>query len=202
MSLSELSHQLELPRRLVHASGVCLPAGYLAGFLTWAEVGILLLVGTVVVLALEFARLRLGFTHYVYEKLTRPYEQHVVAGYALYVVGMLVAWVVFDPTPALLGMLMLAIGDPVSGMIGNSVGDDGWSWYPPVGMGLVCLLIAVPVVVPAYGAVNGAVVAVAAAVCAVVADEVKPTLGERVVDDNLTIPLYAAAGATVITYIL
>ena len=183
---------LEIGRRLVHASGAVVPAAYLldtrvleAGLVTWSVVQALAVVGLVVTAALEAARLYGGLEHVVYDRLTREYEQDTVAGYALYVVGGTITVFAFEPTVAVPALFMLTLGDPVSGTLSSGGLRRIARPRVLVGMFAVCLLLAFPFVPP--------LVAVAGAVGAALADGVKPVIRGYVVDDNLTIPVVAAA---------
>lgn len=187
---------LEIGRRLVHASGAVVPGAYLldarlleSGLLTWSVVRGLAAVGLLATAVLEVARLYGGLEHAVYDRLTREYEHDTVAGYALYALGGTITVFAFEPTVAVPALFMLTLGDPVSGML--STGGLRPIARPRVlvGMFLVCLLLALPFVPP--------LVAVAGALGATVADGVKPTVRGYVVDDNLTIPLLAAAAMQV-----
>jgi dolichol kinase len=184
---------IEIGRRLVHASGALVPGAYLldghvleTGTVTWPVVQAVAVVGLLAVVVLEAARLYGGLEHAIYDRLTREYEQETVAGYALYALSGTITVVAFDPRLAVPAVLMLALGDPVSGVLAS--GGLRRIARPRVlaGMFLVSLALAVPFV-PLAAAVAGAL-------AATVADGVKPVVGGYVVDDNLTIPL-AAAGA-------
>jgi dolichol kinase len=182
---------LEIGRRLVHASGAVVPAAYLldshvltTGLFTWSVVQALAVVGLAVTAVLEAARLYGGLEHAIYDRLTREYEQENVAGYALYVLGGAITVFAFGPRVAVPALFMLTLADPVSGMLS---GDQFRVVARPrvfVGMFAVSLLLAFPFVPPP--------VAVAGAVGATVADGIKPVVAGRVVDDNLTIPLFGA----------
>ncbi|WP_181692886.1 dolichol kinase [Natronomonas sp. LN261] len=181
---------LEIGRRLVHASGAVVPGAYLldtrileTGLLTWSAVQALAVVGLLVIFGLEAARLYGGFDHPIYERLAREYEQDTVAGYAMYALGATVTVFVFEPTLAVPALFMLTLGDPVSGMLSGGTLRRIARLRVLVGMFSVCLLLASPFV-PLY-------VAVAGALGATVADGVKPMINGYVVDDNLTIPLFA-----------
>lgn len=179
----------ELKRRLVHASGsglvaLYLLARYLEVPLTWTRFRVLMVVLAAGALVLEFFRLRVGLDWRIYDVLTREYEQDNPAGYALYLISMTAVVVVFGPGIALPAMLMLAIGDPISGAVSA---DSLKRIKPPkvlLTMFAVCTVLALPFLPPAA--------AIAAAVGATVADGVTTRLGSYVVDDNLTIPPYAA----------
>jgi len=196
---------LELGRRLVHASGAVIPGAYLldqrvlgTGLVTWRVVQAVAVFGLLSTAALEAARLSGTIEHPIYDRLTREYEQDKVAGYALYVVsGTVVVLAVelpgFEPRIAIPALLMLMLGDPVSGML--STGELRTVKRPRVlvGMFLVSLALAYPFV--------GAVAAVAGALGAMVADGVKPTIGDYVIDDNLTIPIAAAVPMWVVLFV-
>ncbi|WP_049924166.1 diacylglycerol/polyprenol kinase family protein [Halopiger djelfimassiliensis] len=181
----------ELKRRLVHASGSGLVALYLLADyvdlgLTWPRFRVLMVVLAVGTLALEFIRLRVGLEWWLYEKLTREYEQDQFAGYGYYMVSMTIVVLVFPAVIALPAMLMLALGDPISG----AVSDDSLKAVKGpkvlVTMFVVSALIAAPFLYTTPLAI------VAAALGATLADGVTVRLDDFVVDDNLTIPIYAA----------
>ena len=196
--------ELEVGRRLVHASGVILPLAYLAGIVNWGILGFLLSMGVIVVATLEYCRLSLGFTHAIYERLTRPYEEEYVAGYALYMGGMAAAWLLFPPEAAIAGMLMLALGDPVSGMLNNMVEPNHLAAKLPVlaVMFAVCLGLAAPLTLSAGGPGVGHLAALAGALGAALVDGFKPTIRGRIVDDNLTIPLAGGLPIVVVLTVL
>jgi dolichol kinase len=175
----------ELQRRLVHAAGTAIPGLYLLDVLSWRELGLFLVVATGVALVLEAVRLFVGLDWMVYERLTREYEQEYLAGYALYFLGMTAVALVFAPRVAVPGMLMLTVADPASGLLGG--GDFRRIKRLPVLLATfgLCLVLAVPFV-PLLPATLGALAATAA-------DGAKPVVGGYVIDDNLTIPLAAAA---------
>ena len=182
---------LELGRRLVHASGAAIPGAYLldrhvleTGLVTWRVVQAVAVAGLLATAVLEFLRLSGMLEHPIYDRLTREYEQDKVAGYALYVISGTAVVLMFEPQIAVPALFMLTLGDPVSGLL--STGELRTVKRPRVliGMFLVSLALAYPFV--------GLVAAVAGAVGAMLADGVKPTVGDYVIDDNLTIPIAAA----------
>ncbi len=180
----------EVARRLVHVTGAAVPLGYLVGgdLVSWRVVQLFLAVALVVVVVLEFLRLSVGLDWAIYERLTREYEQDNPAGYALYIVGMaVVAWAVAVGLPiavAVPAMLMLAIGDPISGLLGSTEASSVKQLWVLLVMFAVCTLLAAPFV-PAAAAVLGGV-------AATFADGVKPTVAGYVVDDNFSIPVFGA----------
>ena len=178
----------ELERRLVHASGIGFPALYWLGWVTWRELGYLLLLLSAGAAALEAVRLFVGFEWVVFDRLTREYEQDNPAGYALYAFSLTVVALVFEPHVALPGMLMLIVGDPISGLLGSN--DAGRAKRVAVlcAMFAVCFLLAVPFLVPTVGLAVGLVAAAAGAAGATFADGFKPVVATYVIDDNLSIP--------------
>lgn len=173
----------ELDRRLVHASGAVVPLAYLIDVLSWEAVRWLLVAGAVAVLVLEAFRLAGHVNWWIFDALTREYEQDNPAGYALYAVAWAATAWLFDPAIAVPAMLMLAIADPVSGLLsrGELGVKRGWVLLATFG---VCLAIASLLAVPLIPAVAGAL-------AATLADGAKPVVRGYVVDDNLTIPLGA-----------
>ncbi|MFC6796527.1 MULTISPECIES: diacylglycerol/polyprenol kinase family protein [unclassified Haladaptatus] len=184
----------EIERRLVHVSGILAPLSYWVGVFTWEQLGYALIAGSVVVLALEVIRLVVGLDWKIYDELTREYEQDNLAGYALYVWGVTFVALVFDPDIAIPAMLMLSIGDPISGVLGSGELRAAKQAYVLLAMFGVTLFIGVwfvPVLVAVLGAI-----------AATVADGVKPVIAGYVIDDNLTIPIGAAVTMYVaITYL-
>ncbi|WP_284006649.1 dolichol kinase [Haloarcula pelagica] len=182
----------EVARRLVHVTGSAVPLCHLAvpDIVTWGVVQGFLALCLVVVVVLEYLRLSVGLDWAIYDRLTREYEQDNPAGYALYIVGMaLVAFAVgiagMTTAVAVPAMLMLAIGDPISGLLGSasaSAVKQGWVLLVMFG---VCTLLAAPFV-PTVAAVLGGA-------AATFADGVKPTIAGYVVDDNFSIPVLGAA---------
>ncbi|WP_251342033.1 dolichol kinase [Haloplanus halophilus] len=184
----------ELRRRAVHASGTGLPALYLLDLVEWRTLGLLLVVGSVVAGVLEAVRLLVGLDWAVYEALTREYERDNVAGYALYMFSMTaVAWV-FDPRIAVPGMLMLTVGDPVSGLLGTNEAGRAKRVGVLAAMFAVCFSLAA-LVLAAHVALPTALLAAAVGGAgATLADGYTPVIGGYVIDDNLTIPPVAAVG--------
>ena len=175
----------EIVRRLVHASGTAVPLAYLfVPAVEWVHVQGLLVAGLLVALALEVVRLVVGLDWWVYEKLTREYEQDNLAGYFLAVFSMAVVALAFEPTVAVPAILMLTIADPVSGLLGSGELRTAKDVTVLLTTFAVATLLAVPFV-PATAAVCGGV-------AATVADGIKPVVSGYVVDDNLSIPVTSA----------
>jgi dolichol kinase len=180
----------EVARRLVHVTGAAVPLGYLlsGGLVRWEYVQMFLAVTLVAVVVLEFLRLSVGLDWAIYDRLTREYEQENPAGYALYIVGMAaVAGAVSVGLPitiAVAAMLMLAIGDPISGLLGSTEASNVKQLWVLLVMFGVCTLLAAPFVPTAAAVLGG--------VAATFADGVKPTIAGYVVDDNFSIPVLGA----------
>jgi dolichol kinase len=176
----------ELGRRLVHASGTGLPIIYLLG-IAWRDVAILYLAFTIGAVALDMIRLYTGLDWWIYEHLTREYEQDNPAGYVLYMLSSAVTWFVFDPAVAVPAIMMLTLGDPISGIVGS--GELRFVKRPTALaiMFAVCVLIAVPFHYAAPPTV------IAGAVGGTLADGVKLSVSGYIIDDNLTIPVVAGA---------
>ncbi|MFB6101777.1 MAG: dolichol kinase [Haloplanus sp.] len=184
----------ELRRRAVHASGAGFPALYLLGAVGWGTLGYLLVVGSLVAAGLEAIRLGVGLDWRVYEALTREYERDNVAGYALYMFSMTgVAWV-FDPVVAVPGMLMLAIGDPVSGLLGSNEAGRAKRAGVIAAMFVVCFSLAAAVLARSVALPTALAAAAIGGAGATVADGFTPVIHGYVVDDNLTIPPVACLG--------
>ena len=188
----------ELGRRGVHASGTGLPALYLLGVFDWPEIRLLLVGLSVAVSALEFVRLVLDYEWPLFDQLAREYERENVAGYALYAYSQTVVAFVFAPAVALPGMLMLTIGDPVSGYLGSNDAGTAKELGVLAVMFLVCFALAAPFTTAAAPFTVGLAAAGVGAAGATLADGVKPVIAGFVVDDNASIPIAAAAGITLV----
>ena len=188
----------EVTRRLVHASTSVVPLSYVAfEFVTWRRLQAFLLAAVLGGLCLEAVRLRAGIDWWVFDRLTREYEQDNLAGYYLGAVGMAAVALAVPPagadplaafaapTPvAVPAMLMLTVADPVSGLLGSgTLRPTKQAWVLLATFG-VATLLAVPFV-PGVAAVAGGIAATAA-------DGVKPVVRGYVVDDNLSIPVATA----------
>ncbi|MFB6221224.1 MAG: dolichol kinase [Halolamina sp.] len=188
----------ELERRAVHASGTGIPALYLLGVVDWAGVQLLLVGLTAGATALEFVRLVLGHEWELFDKLARSYERENVAGYALYAYSQLAVALVFAPALALPAMLMLTIGDPVSGYLGSNDAGTAKELGVLAVMFLVSFAFAAPFLVAVTSLPVGIVAAAVGAAGATLADGVKPVIAGYVVDDNLSIPPAACLGFTLV----
>lgn len=178
----------ELGRRLVHASGSGLPALHVLGFITWEQVRIAFVILAAFTLVLETIRLSSGLDWFIYRHFTREYEKNNPAGYVLYMVSSAGVALVFQPQIAIPALLMLMLGDPISGTL--SADELRTVKRPQVlaAMFGICALIALPFLYEmplavALGALAGTI-----------ADGVKPRIRGYIIDDNLTIAPVAAIG--------
>lgn len=190
----------EIGRRLVHASGIAFPGMYLIGLADWSQVQYLLLLACTIAIVLEVLRLRYGLQEWwIYDRLTRDYEVKTVAGYALYLFSITAVAFVFAPLIAIPAMLMLMLGDPVSGYLGSGELRAVKGTVSLFAMFLVSLAVALPFTLTAVDSfVAGVAAAFAGAILATIADGVKPSVFGFVVDDNLTIPIGGAVGIWVV----
>ncbi|PSQ09456.1 dolichol kinase [Halobacteriales archaeon QS_5_70_15] len=180
-----------------------MPLAWAFGLVEWWSVRLAWTGALAGALALEAGRLSGRVDLAIYDRLTREYERDNLAGYALYMVSMtLVAYLfAFEPGVAFAGvlpyrpgvaaaaMLMLALADPVSGLLSSGELRDVKRLRVLAATFAVATLVAVPFV-PALPAVLGGA-------AATLADGVKPVVAGYVIDDNLTIPPAAAVGMTV-----
>lgn len=183
----------ELSRRLVHASGAIPPVAFLAGVLPWTSFQWLLVAGSVLVVVLEALRLSGYVSWWIYDRLTREYEQDNPAGYALYVLSCTATAWLFAPAVAVPAILMLALADPFSGWLsrGGLGRKRGWVLLATFG---VCMVIATLLAVPTGPAVAGAL-------AATLADGATPVVRGYVLDDNATIPLGAATAMWLVSMV-
>ncbi len=176
----------EFGRRLVHASGTGLPLLYLLTLITWAQARALYLFLAAGAVVVESLRLIFGLDVWLFNHLIREYEEDNIAGYVLYMLSSTVAAVAFEPQIAVPAILMLTLGDPISGTVG---GDELRVVKRPIALAamfVICATITAPFhyttpIVVVFGGVGG-----------MLADGVKPIIRGYVIDDNLTIPIVAA----------
>lgn len=192
----------EFQRRLVHLSGTGLPLLYLLGVASWGELRLLLAGLSVAVAAMETLRLVVGFESRVFDRLVREYERDNPAAYALFVFSVTGVAFVFPPWIAVPGMLMLSIGDPVSGVLGSNTAGTAKNVGVLGVMFLVCFGLALPFTTRAAAAdpVVGAAAAATGALGATLADGLKPVIAGYVVDDNLSIPPTACLGIAAVLW--
>jgi len=174
----------EVRRRLVHVGGAVLPLAYVVDVVTWSQIRLIYVAGLVVAVVLEFVRLVLGVEWWLFDELARDYERANVAGYALYVVGSTVAVLVFEPRIAVPALLMLAVVDPVSGLLAdNEFREPKRPTVLAVAFALSGLIASPFVPLPS---------ALLGAAATTLADGMTPVVRGHAIDDNLTILIGAA----------
>jgi dolichol kinase len=184
----------ELARRGVHAAGSVVPLAHVAApeVASWPRVRYAVLAGLLFMGLLEVARLTGVLDWAIFRRLTREYERDNPAGYALYVLGGGAVVLLAPPAIAVPSVLMLTLGDPVSGLVSAGGLRPVKGWVPLAAMFGTCLALgalAATVWFPDRLALSAAV---AGATAATVADGVKPVVAGYVIDDNLTIAPVAA----------
>jgi len=180
----------ELRRKLIHLAGLSVPVGIL--LLGRIYTAIMIAMALALALLLEAGRLR-GM---ICLPEIREQEKEKVASYTYYIAGSLLAVLIFQPMIAVLSMLMLTLGDAVSGLAGSvlensnarALGRRAKPFPIVAAMFLACLTI---------GYLSSGLtrlpfeVYLAGAIGATVADCVALAICNRGLDDNLTIPLFA-----------
>lgn len=180
--------ELEIGRRLVHSSGIVFPMTYL---LTdeWVYVQLLLLVALIVGSVLEYLRLKKGYSNILFDRLTRPYESEKIAGYYLYIVGMFLVAVLLHPLIAVSSMLILAIGDPVGGILSDSEPEGTKSIIAVFSVLTVSTIIAFSVTSISFPTSESAIMALTGGFVGALSDYKKLIVKNYIVDDNLVIPV-------------
>jgi dolichol kinase len=186
----------EMKRKLIHLVGLSVPLG----ILVFGRVYTAIIIALVMALALVMEAGRLKGI--ICLPAVREQEEEKVAGYVYYIAGSLLTVSIFQPMIAVASMLMLTLGDAVSGLLGSVVensnvrapGKKRIKPFPIVtAMFLACLAI---------GYLSSGLtslpfeVYLAGAVGATVADSVAIVICQRGLDDNLTIPLFAGVMMT------
>ena len=182
----------EIKRKTIHITGLSVPVGIVVFGKIYTAGMIALALG--VALILEVGRLRGRISL----PATRDHEQEKVAGYIYYIFGSLVTVALFQPMIALTSMLMLSLGDAVSGLVGSvlmnaNVREQNVRWrikpLPIVAsMFLACMVIGylsssltrLPWEIYLFGALG-----------ATLADSMALVVCNRGLDDNLTIPIFS-----------
>lgn len=184
----------EIKRKAIHLSGLSVPLGILLFGRTVTAA--LIALALAVALLLEWGRLK----GKIRLPEVRDHEEMKVAGYIYYIVGSLLTVILFDPMVAVTSMLLLSLGDTVSGLVGSILRNSNvrgmnekWRVKPlpiVVAMFIACLFI---------GYLSSGItrlpfqVYLAGAAGATIADTVAIVIHGRNLDDNLTIPLFSGA---------
>lgn len=188
----------EFKRRVVHISGSILPISYLILENQVSMIGVLLLV-TLIGSAVELIRLKTDYLNNHLSNLVRDYERDGVAGYYYYLIGMLIAWIVFEPQIAMVSTLCLTISDPIGGILDNLYQSK---ILKATGVFMSSLIISLIVYLSYYTYNIEAVVAmiIVASLSATYADYTSIEFRGDIVDDNLLIPVFVGITSTVTYY--
>jgi dolichol kinase len=184
----------EIKRKAIHLTGLSVPFGILVFGRTFTAT--LIALALVVALILEAQRLK----GKIRLPEVRDQEEKKVASYIYYISGSLLCVLLFPPMIAVTAMLLLSLGDTISGLAGSILENanvrgcnEKWRIKPlPIvtTMFAACLVIGylasglTRLPFPVY---------LAGAVGATVADSVAIIFCNRSLDDNFTIPIFAGA---------
>lgn len=180
----------EVRRRFGHASGSVVPSLYVFDLISWTQLQYIAVCMSAFVITWEVLRHRFGIDLLrVHKSIRRDYEEESVSSLFWGSLSSTAVVFIFRPMFALPAILMMMVADPVAGLLST---DELRSIKRPravAGMFLTSLLLALPflVVEASFLAATGATIA----------DSAKPRLRNFVVDDNLSIPIVAAAAAYV-----
>ena len=184
----------EIKRKSIHLTGLSVPICILLFGRIYTA--ILIAVALLAALILEAGRLK-GMVNL---PAVRDHEQEKVAGYIYYIVGSLLTVVLFPPMIAVASMLMLSLGDAMSGLAGSVLENSNvrghnerWRVKPmPI---VACMFLTCLAIGFLSSSITGLSfpVYLAGAIGATVADSVALVFYNRNLDDNLTIPLFAGA---------
>jgi dolichol kinase len=144
----------------------------------------------VVIWILEFLRVKGGITL----PILRVREREKVGAHAFFMLSTFISILAFDMRIAIASILMLTIGDPASGTAQlfkrdalGSIGGREAVLKPP-GVMLIMFLVSFLV---GYLSLGSMWIAICGALGAAVADGLQVKVRDIIIDDNLTIPLYA-----------
>ncbi|MEM2924302.1 MAG: hypothetical protein QXJ68_01260 [Methanocellales archaeon] len=179
----------ELKRKTIHVSGSLIAILYL--FTTW-EIAILVLsICFLAALFLEWQRLERGWQF----SFARPHEQLGISGALYFAFSSLLAVLFFQKEVAISTLLMLAVGDSITGIAG-AISEKGIlkikgrkPLYLFLMMLIICFLLAhlfLPFKVALIGAIIAALV-----------DSLPLNFYNEVLDDNLTIPLLSGTAMSI-----
>ncbi len=170
----------ELLRKAVHFSGLL----YIPAYFYLGKETLLIVVAIIfaAAFAVEIARIRFG----ILSDLFRSYERGRFAAYFYYSAAILLITAIFDADSCIVAIICANLGDGVAGIVKRVAGKNAGS----VAMLLGSVVAAVPLVGPA---------AIVACVAATLVERVDK-VDDFYIDDNLSVPLAAAAVHSV-TYI-
>jgi dolichol kinase len=198
---SSIYSELELGRRIVHMLGLVFPFSYLI-VKEWMYVQVILGLAVLIGLIMEYFRLKLNWNNIIYDNLTREYEDEKLAGYYLYIVGMFTVSIIFDPVISIPSMVVLAVGDPIGGMLSDSSVDEKKSLTPFLSVLVFSMIVIFFASSYVYTNVESAFIALIGSLGAALGDYKKIKIGNYVVDDNLIIPILTAVLIYIPTFLL
>lgn len=185
----------ELKRKTIHISGSLISILYI--FAIW-EIAILIIsICFLAALFIEWHRLKYGWQI----SFARSHEHFRISGALYFAFSALFAILFFQKEIAISTLLMLAIGDSISGIAGAAFEIRVGGFKEPRGkkplnlfmvMLVICLLLAYPFL-PFEAALIGAVVAA-------LADSLPLNLFDEMLDDNLTIPILSGTAMSIAMY--
>ena len=190
-----LRNDLHLARKTWHCGmGVFMAMVY--GLGTPKVICVLLLLSSLTFFLLaEYARLKLpklnAFAIRMMGPLMRTSEVNKVSGTPFYVASVLLSVTIFPKTIAILSILFLAIGDPVSSIFGILYGDRGMRFAngksligTAAGMGICCIITFIYLVCVQIPPLSAAMIALAGGLAGGGAEMIPLDI-----DDNFSIPL-------------
>jgi dolichol kinase len=125
----------------------------------------------------------------------RSYEKGKVAGYVYLFIGSTLAVILFSKEIATTALLMLAIGDVVFGVVASFTPNQVSKKALPISVTwVVCFLLAILFV--------DYLIAAGGATGAVIANALPLKIKGRIINDNLTIPLYSGGFMWIISCLL
>lgn len=177
----------ELKRKLFHALGV----GYVLVFiiselLFGYQIALLILLSTLLTfITIEFFRIKEHMKIPVFHTLWRPKEENTLGGQVYFILGIILAFAIFDYDIALTVILMTVFGDMAAALFGIAFGRN-WikslpdtAWEGVIAEFVVDMIIGLIILQNIW-------IAFAMAAVATIAETVFPH-----VDDNLAIPVFS-----------
>jgi len=179
----------ELPRKGIH-----LGSGILMAVVYWFfEKNVLVLIHLFFLAGIWFLEL-LRLKGAIQVPLLRNLERHRIGAHAFFMLSTLISILAFERQIAIASILMLTIGDPASGLAqrfkggpAEAMGNRTPVLKPP---GMILIMFSTSWLA-GYLFLGSLAISLAGAIGAAVADGLRLKVGGVMIDDNLTIPLYA-----------
>ena len=183
-------------RKAIHLTGLSVPLGILVFGRTFTAA--LIALALVVALVLEAERLK----GKIRLPEVRDQEEKKVASYIYYIAGSLLCVLLFPPMIAVTAMLLLSLGDTVSGLVGSILENcqcarlltkSGASSPCQLSLAMFAACLVIGYLASGFTSLSFPVY-LAGAVGATVADSVAIIfISNRGLDDNFTIPVFSGA---------